>query len=259
MPGRTLSLALAVCGIAIVCSGATDPFVGKWKLNASRSWLADQMTIQDAGKNRYTLTFVGTGETETVAADGTDQPGLNGTTVSITIEEAATWRIVRKKEGQPVLSAVWSLSRDGKTLSDAFTSYQSDGSTSTITMAYRRAAGDAGIPGTWETTDVKLDAGYELEIRPFDGDGLSFITPNSPSPKNMKFDGKEYRSTVGSGVSAASTGRRIDPLDLEVTDRVDGRILATRRMTISPDLKTLTSVVHPAGQRLPNTLVFDRD
>jgi hypothetical protein len=30
-------------------------------------------------------------------------------------------------------------------------------------------------------------------------------------------------------------------------------------MTISPDLKTLTVVVHPAGQSLPNTLVFDRD
>jgi hypothetical protein len=30
-------------------------------------------------------------------------------------------------------------------------------------------------------------------------------------------------------------------------------------MTLSPDLKTLTSVVHPARQRLPNTLVFDRD
>jgi hypothetical protein len=158
-----------------------------------------------------------------------------------------------------VLSAVWTLSKDGKTLTDVFTSYQPDGSTSTVTMAYRRAAGNAGIPGTWETTDVKLDPAYVLEIRPFDGDGLSFISPNSPTPKNMKFDGKEYRNMIGAEVSAASAGRRIAQLELEVTDRVDGKILATRRMTLSPDLKTLTSVVHPARQRLPNTLVFDRD
>jgi hypothetical protein len=70
MPRRTLSLTLTMCWIAIVCSGATDPFVGKWKLNASKSQLADQMTIQVAGSNRYTLTFSGSGETRS-AADGT--------------------------------------------------------------------------------------------------------------------------------------------------------------------------------------------
>ena len=259
MSRRTLSLALTMCWIAIVCSGATDPFVGKWKVNASRSRLADQITIQAAGKNMYILTFSGSVETETVAADGKDQPGIYGTTLSITVEEAGTWKIVRKNKGQAVLSAVWNLSRDGKTLTDAFTSYQPDGSPSTVTTAYRRAAGNAGFPGTWETTDVKLDAAYELEIRPFDGDGLSFISPASPSPKNVKFDGKEYPNPAGAGVSTASAGRRIDQLELEVTDKVDGKILATRRMTLSPDLKTLTSVVHPAGQRLPNTLVFDRE
>jgi len=259
MPRRTLSLTLTVFWIAAVCSGATDPFVGKWKVNASRSHLADQMTIQVAGKNTYTLAFSGSTETETVAADGTDQPGIYGSAVSLTIEMAGTWKIVRKKKGQMVLSAIWKLSRDGKALSDAFTSYQPDGSTSTVTLTYRRTAGNAGIPGTWERADVKPDPGYELEIRAFDGDGLSFISPGSPSPKNMKFDGKEYRNTIGVAVSAASAGRRIGQLDLEVTDRVDGKILATRRMTLSPDLKTLTTVVHPAGQRLPNTLVFDRD
>jgi VCBS repeat-containing protein len=259
MPRRTLLLSLTMCWIAVVCSGAIDPFVGKWKLNASRSQLADQMTIQPAGKNTYTLIFGGSGETETVAADGTDQPGMYGTSVSITLEQDGAWKIVRKKKGQMVLSAVWNLSKDGKTLTDVFTSYQPDGSTSTVTMAYRRAAGDAGIPGTWETTDVKLDAGYELEIRSFDGNGLSFISPASPSPKNVRFDGGKYPYTAGMGVGAECRGRRIDPLDLELTDTVGGNILDTRRMTLTPDLKALTIVVHPAGQHLPNTLVFDRD
>ena len=259
MRRRVLSFTLTMCWVAIFCSGATDPFVGKWKLDASRSQLADQITVQAAGRNMFALAFSGSTETERVTADGTDQPGVFGTTLSITLEEDGTWKIVRKRKGQKVLSAVWSLSGDGKTLSDAFTSYGPDGSASTVTTTYRRTAGNAGIPGTWETTDVKLDAGYGLEIRPFDGDGLSFISPGAPSPKNLKFDGKEYPNPAGAGVSAASAGRRIGPLDLEITDRVDGRILASRRMTLSPDLKTLTSVVHPAGQRLPNTLVFDRE
>jgi hypothetical protein len=216
------------------------------------------MSIQIAGKNMYTLKFTGSEQTETVTADGTEQPGLYGTTVSVTVEKSGTWKIVRKNKGQMVLSAVWNLSSDGKTLSDAFTSYQPDGPTSLITMKYRRASGGTGIPGTWESTEVKLGAVYELEIRPFDGDGLSFITPSSPAPKNMKFDGKEYRNLAGAGVTTASAGRRKGPLGLEITDRVEGKILDTRRMTLSPDRKTLTTVVHVTGQRLPNVLVFDR-
>jgi len=262
MRGRICSLVAAVSWSAIVCWGATDPFVGKWKLDASRTTIVDQMSIQPAGNNTYTLTFSGSSETETVAADGADHAGVYGTTISVTIEQPDMWKIVRKKEGQNVLSAVWRLSGDGKTLSDAFTSYRPDGSTSTINMSYRRAAGNTGIPGTWEATDVKLEGVYGLEIRPFDGDGLSFISSNSgapAAPKNIKFDGKEYRSPAGLGVNAEYSCRRIGPLGLEYTTRVTGRILEARRMTLSPDLKTLTVVVHPAGQRLPNTLVFDRD
>src|ERR1044072_4993716 len=127
MRGRICSLVVAVCWSAIVCSGATDPFVGKWKLDASRSSVVTQMSIQPAGNNTHTLAFSGSSETETIAADGTDHPGAYGSTVSLAIEEPGTWKIVRKMKGQNVLSAVWRLSEDGKTLSDTFTSYQPDG------------------------------------------------------------------------------------------------------------------------------------
>jgi hypothetical protein len=258
MRGRICSLAVAVCWSAVFCSGATDPFVGKWKLDASRSTIVDQISVHPAGNNKYTFAFSGSAETETVAADGTDQPGVYGSTISATIEQPGTWKIVRKMKGQKVLSAVWRLSQDGKTLTDSFTSYRPGGKTSTVDLSYRRTAGDAGIPGTWVSTDVKPEGVIELEIRPFEGDGLSFIS-SAAAPKNIKFDGKEYRVPAGGGVSAEATGRRIDRLGLETTTRVDGKILEARRMTISPDLETLTVVVHPAGQTLPNTLVFDRD
>src|ERR1051325_7183078 len=125
MINRTLSL-LLISWTVSGFSATADPFVGKWKLNSSRSILADQMTIQPAGENRYTLTFSGSSQTETVAADGTDQPGVYGSMLSVTIEQPDSWKIVRKKEGRVLLTATWKLSKDGKTLTDAFTSNRPD-------------------------------------------------------------------------------------------------------------------------------------
>jgi hypothetical protein len=126
-------------------------------------------------------------------------------------------------------------------------------------MVYTRAVGNSGIPGTWETADVKLDAVYELEIRPYDTDGLSFIS-NAAPPKNIKFDGKEHLDpATGATLGAASLGHRVDERSLEYTNKIKGKIVQTRQLTLSPDLKTLTIVLHLADQRLPNTLVFDRE
>src|SRR5205823_2712046 len=164
MKSTTISLAT----IAVLCVGAgplsraaDQPFIGKWKLNLSKSKLADQMTIAPAGANRYTLTFAGVGDTETLVADGTDQPGILGSTISVTVEAAGNWKIVRKQGGRTLLTANWKLSDDGKVLTDTFIGNQPDGSTSRIDLVYKRADGSAsnsGIPGTWETTQEKPDS-----------------------------------------------------------------------------------------------------
>src|SRR5262249_52390897 len=180
---------------------AGEPFIGKWKLNLSKSKLADQMTIAPAGTNRYTLTFAGVGETETLVADGTDQPGIQGSAISITVQAPDNWKIVRKSGGRIVLTAMWKLSNNGKALTDTFTGNQPDGSTSRIDLVYKRAEGSAsnsGIPGTWETTEEKPESAYEIEIRSYEDDGLSFISSCGQPPKNVKLDGKAYPSARAS-------------------------------------------------------------
>ena len=84
-------------------------------------------------------------------ADGTDQPGVLGSTISVTIESPDDWKIVRKQGDRILLTANWKLSDDGKALTDTFIGNQPDGSTSRIDLVYKRAAGSAsntGIPGT---------------------------------------------------------------------------------------------------------------
>jgi hypothetical protein len=259
MSKRIIQLLLIACLTTGTFGAANDAFVGKWKLDPSKSRLADQMKVEAVGANKYALDFGG-GVAETIVADGTDQPGLFGTTVSITVEAPDTWKVVRKKNGRALLTGTWKLSKDGKTLSDAFRANQPDGSTLSLDYVYTRTAGSSGFPGTWESTSEKVNSVFEFQIQPYAGDGLSFITPAQHETQNMRFDGKDYPD-VGPDVVAgsASSGHRVNERTLDITDKIKDKVMDTRQIELSPDLKTLTMTVHAVGQSKPNILVFDRE
>src|ERR1700748_3454721 len=102
MLNRILQLLLLLCLVTTSPSAATDPFVGKWKVNSSKSKLYDEMKVEAAGPNRYTFTF-GPGQVDTVVADGSDQPALAGTTLSVTVKGPNNWEVVRKMKGRTLL------------------------------------------------------------------------------------------------------------------------------------------------------------
>jgi hypothetical protein len=99
---RTLQLLLAAWLTTGTLWAASDPLVGKWKLDPSQSKETDQMKIEAADPNRYPFDFGG-GGTETIVVDGTEQPGRSGTTLSVTLVEPNTWKLVRKKDGYTVM------------------------------------------------------------------------------------------------------------------------------------------------------------
>jgi len=128
MLSRIFQLLLGACVVTSTVWAANDPFVGEWKVNPSKSKLNDEMKVEAVGANKYTFTF-GPGQVDTVVADGSDQPALQGTTLSVTVEGPNNWKVVRKMKGRMLLTARWTLSEDGKTLNDAFTQYLPDGTT----------------------------------------------------------------------------------------------------------------------------------
>jgi hypothetical protein len=179
MPTRGFRLLLFASLVMGTAWAVNDPFVGTWRIDPSKSTVNDEMKVEVAGANRYTLTFA-PGIADTVVADGSDQTALSGTTLSITVKGPNRWEVVRKMEGRILLTGYWTLSEDGKTLNDAYTEYGPDGSKSLfLPYVYERTAGSSGFPGTWDSETEKVKAGIELHIQPYEGDGLTLDGPDA--------------------------------------------------------------------------------
>jgi hypothetical protein len=242
---RSLQLVLFAFVVACALRAAEDPFVGDWKLNPARSDLSTKMKVDSLGANKYALDLGGNGMVETIVADGTDQPGLNGTTVSVTVEGPDAWKVVRKKDGRTLLTANWSLSKDGHTLTDHFTGFDVKGTPEPMNFAFQRKGGGSGFVGTWVSTSETLNFVLVLQIRPYEGSGLSIIDTSTGNVRKVKFDGKD--------------NRRVDEHTLDFTDKkANGEIRDTQQLQLSSDLKSLTMTTRVNGQSDPQILVFER-
>jgi phosphatidylserine/phosphatidylglycerophosphate/cardiolipin synthase-like enzyme len=239
--------------------------LGKWKLDPAHSRLTDQMKVESGGPNKFNLNFSGD-NVETIVADGTDQPGLFGTTVAIIVQDASNWKVVRKTNGRTTIIGLWQLSPDGKTLTDNFTGYRDNGTTSNLHYIYQRIAGPAaeakasGFVGTWESTTEDVNSTQEVEVKPFQDDGLSFINAGGQVVQSLHFDGKDYPGS-GSGAPQGytSSGHRINDRAIDRIDKVNGKTLYAQQIEVSADGKILTMTVHIPGRDKPDIMVFNRE
>ena len=252
---RTFQSMLVACLVTATLWAATDPFVGDWKLNPSKSKLVDHMKVESLGGNMYAFDLGG--GPERIVIDGTDQQAVQGTMLSVTVEGPDAWKVVRKKDGHVLLTGNWKLSPDGNTLTDNYTEFDPKGSPSTTNYLFTRTAGGPGFSGTWESS-MPMSSSFVLQIRPYEGNGLSFIR-SAQDTRNLKLDGRDY-PVEGRGVppNLTSSARRVDNRTLEIIDKVNGKVMRIDRRELSTDLKTLTRTVHPVGQRDPAIFVFER-
>ena len=238
-------------------TSAGNPFLGEWKLNPARSKLTDVMKIESVGGNKYAFNFGG--GAETVVVDGTDQPGISGSTLSVAAEGPNSWKVVRKKDGRMLLTANWTLSDDGKSLTDDYTGINPNGSTNNLKYVYNRKGAGSGFTGEWVSVTETMSSPLVLQIQPYEDDGLSLIIAARGSTQNFKLDGKDYPNLASNAASGSTFSlRRVNEHALELTYKVEGQALYTQQIELSPDLKTLTMTRLIVDETEPTIQVFDR-
>jgi hypothetical protein len=247
-----------VCLATSVAWAPDNPFIGEWKLVPAKSRMPDEMKVQRKGGKIYAFDFGG--GVETIVVDGSDQPGLGGTLVSVKAEAPDTWIVKRKNGSRLLLNATWKLSSDEITLTDYYREFKSDGFTESVDYVYQRTGGGSGFVADWQSIKETINSPFLLEVREFQGDGLSFVDPLARRTRNLKFDGKDYPASdiPNAGRGASSSIRRVDERTLVITNKYDGKVSNTEEFSLSTDLKTLTMKVHIAGRDKPYVLTFER-
>jgi len=249
-------LLLAVCFVTCVAWAAEDPMLGDWKLNSQKSQMFDEMKVTNIGANKYSFDF-GAPNPEEIVVDGTDQPGIFGTTLAVTAMSPREWMVVRKKDGHVLLKAIWALSKDNKTLQDNYSELGADGKVTThVVYQYDRKGGGADFAADWVSTREQFDVVHTLKVSPYEGDGLSFISSLGNITRNMRFDGKDYPTSRPQIVTSA---QRVNERTIELTDKRDGKIADRQEIIVSEDGKTLTMTIHRTGRSEPDVRVYEKE
>ncbi len=256
---RILKILPALCLATGTAWAAESPFIGEWKLDPSKTRMPDEMKVASKGGNSYAFDFGG--GAETIVVDGSGQPGgYGGTMLSVKPEAPDSWIVERKKDGRLLLHATWKLSQDGNTLTDYFRQFGSSGALYSVDYVYQRTGGGSGFAADWRSIKETMNSPFPFQVKAFQGDGLSFVTPLEKKTQNVTFDGKDYPFEGPAAYQGStSSAQRTNDRTLVITDKAGGKLTDTETVALSADLKTLTVTTNVPGSDRPSVMVFERE
>ena len=252
----------SLCFIAISAAGqlaATDnPFVGKWKLDPSKSeFSGPTMKIEKTGKK---YRFSAGGDSYTFETNGKEQPSLYGRVVSWKQVDPNTWERTTKMRGNVLNESTLTTSADAKSLTETTKGTRPDGEAFESTTVYDRVGEGSGPLGTWKSKSVKMSAPASFDIGENGTDGIAFNIPAMKAQCLLKFDGKDYPAagpTVPEGLTLAAT--KAGDRAFTLTQKIKGKPLFKSTYEVSTDGKTLTTTGSPVAVNEPTKAVYDRE
>jgi hypothetical protein len=127
--------------------------------------------------------------------------------------------------------------------------------TGTWTLNVAKSKYSPGMPPKSQTTKLEtLKDGIREIVDRVNADGKK-----THWDFTAKFDGKDYEER-GPNVApdSMSSGKRVNPHTLDVTDKVKGQVMDHTKFEVSPDGKTLTLTIHETGQPKALSIVYDK-
>jgi hypothetical protein len=198
-----------------------------------------------------------------VKADGTDQPVKGHAyydTVAVKSDGPDSVTTTFKKAGKTIGGSNYSVSADGKTLTQKWTD---SGGTETASgeNIYTRVGpapkGAHAASGSWRITKAQnTSANARTLTYKSTADGMSFSVPTGQS-YTAKFDGKEVPIAGDPGGTTVSL-KKVNPNAFIETDHVKGKVVEVDHWTVAPDGKTMKVEWERKDSGRKGAAVFDK-
>lgn len=199
-----------------------------------------------------------------VKADGEDHP-VSGSkyfnTMAVRVVDSNTVEEIDKKDGKTMYKNAWTVSDDGKKLTDK---WEDDTEQKPVTgeMIYSRIskgpAGSHAISGSWraEKSENVSSNGTRFTFQST-GDGLKF-SDNNGVTWEAKFDGK-YNPEQGDPGNSMMSLKKVNDHSLDYTEQRDGKTVTTGHVTVSADGKKMTVVGTDHERNTTTTVMLNKE
>lgn len=239
-------LFLAVVMLAPVLLFAQSPLDGTWKTNLDKSKMSPKPITFSMNGGMYDCSSCV--PKVNVKADGQDQSvtGQSYDTLAVKEIDPHTIQIVAKKNGKTSFEQTRTVSDDGKTLTLKSTSHPPDSAQPVLTEVTLERTGKApaganATSGSWRIKKLNEDESGLLETYKGNGDELTFSTPTGET-WTAKLDGKDY-PVKGSYSFDTVSLKQLNDNTVQVSYKRGGQLIEVDKITLSPDGKTMTTVV----------------
>jgi hypothetical protein len=255
---RLIPVAAASVCCGVLAANAELPIAGLWKLNPEKSHMAgDVMSFAPAPNN--SVRFGEEGQSYVFQPNGSPATTLGGNTATWTVQGDTTWVENVKKGDVDIVTTTYVLSADGKKLLTESKGTNPDGNPFDIKEMYTRQTGTHGFYGKWMGTKVEgATSAYTIEDN---NDGsLTWQIPAIKGAVKLPLDGKESHPsgpTVPPSLMLAMT--KLNTRSYHYSEKLNGKIVETGVLTVSPDGKTMTSTVSTAGSPVKSVAVYEKE
>lgn len=247
---------IAIVAAATMAAADLTAFNGTWKFNPQRSKLEGETVTFRQGADGMIVQSDGTFETK-FRIDGKDYPSPMGYTVAWSEAGRNAWTTVVKLNGKPLFTSRTEISSDGKSATRTSEGKRPNGEPFRESVRYTRVGSGTGLIGTRRSE--KVDTPTEILSIQTSANDLTMAYPNWRASVTAKFDGKAYPitgPTVPPGLTF--TVRPVDARTVDTSTLKDGKVIATSRIQISTDGKTLIETATMTGQKHQVVYVYEK-
>jgi len=253
---KSAARAILAAGLVVATALAADPaYVGKWKINTSKSTLTGDTATISSGADGM-MEFNSQGFQYKFKLDGKEYPTPNGGTTAWTATAADVWDVTNHLNGKVINT--YHLTLKGDLLSVAGKMMKPDGGSMDFNSSYKRVSGGPGFTGKWMSTEVKMPA-TTMEISSSGADGVMLKDDTGPICSGQ-FDGKDNPALgMSAGSKSTCAFKKINGSSFQLTSKMDGKSMYVEVYSVSSDGKTLTINGTPTNaQGETYKIVFDR-